>query len=181
MELLDLSFMKLSSSSSGTLRTGSKTAMPLCEQCRENEALVFITQVIHGHVTKMAFCTPCAEAKGMLPTGNPPTFELPPDLEALGLPTLSLEEVLGAMGMDPQAVMAKEPTEILDLPEDAPSEVMLPENMTVRELADILHAKWHQVVYVLMQHGKFTQPHHEVDFATASLVCEQFAVMARRA
>ncbi|QIF00489.1 translation initiation factor IF-2 N-terminal domain-containing protein [Roseimicrobium sp. ORNL1] len=155
--------------------------MPLCEQCQENEALVFITQIIHGHVTKMAFCTPCAEAKGILPTGNPPTFKLPPELEAWGLPTLSREEVIRAMGMDPEALMAKESAEILDLPEDAPTEVTLPENMTVRELAEALHANWHQVVYVLMQHGKFTQPHHEIDFATASLVCEQFAVVARRA
>jgi hypothetical protein len=144
--------------------------MPLCEQCRENDAVVFITQIIDGHVTTMTLCASCAETKGVMTTRQPPDSNVPPDLE----------RVLEAMGIDHAAEMAKLQEEILNLPEDAPGEVALPESMTVQALADALRAQVHQVIFVLLQHGKFSGPEHEVDFATASLVCEQFAVMARR-
>jgi hypothetical protein len=142
---------------------------------------VFITQVIHHHMTKMAFCVSCAEAKGMLPTGDPPTYKLPPELEVLGLPTVTMDEVLREMGMDPAAEMMKSQAEILNLPEGAPTEVSLPDSMTVLKLAGVLHAQAHQVILVLLQHGKFTKSDDEIDFVTAALVCEQFAVTARRA
>jgi uncharacterized repeat protein (TIGR04138 family) len=35
--------------------------MPRCDQCKQNDATIFLTQIVEGEITKAAFCATCGE------------------------------------------------------------------------------------------------------------------------
>ena len=127
----------------------------LCEECNKREATVFISQRINGEVLDLRLCVPCAGPLADLPP-SAPAFRLrppPPPPPRVPIPP------------DPER----------------PSELELPEKITVRDLADALKLKPFQVIGMLMEINVFGSFRSEIDFPAAAHVCSQCRVVARRA
>ena len=125
----------------------------LCEQCGKMPATVFLVQIVDGERAKRNLCESCAAPViGKFPPSQGTSDSLPSPLD----------------------------TKILERPSNSPSEIMLTDPITVRELASALHAKVYQVVAVLMQRNIFASPGTSLDFATASSVCTYYGVTPRK-
>jgi hypothetical protein len=121
----------------------------LCDQCQKSPAAVSLTQIISGERKKRNLCEACAELA---------LDQLPVSLGQRGAAAVSPEEIL------PKHM------------EGCPREVLLPELISVRELALALRLKWYQIIGVLIQHRIFKSGEDLLDFGTASLVCAHFGV-----
>ena len=58
--------------------------------------------------------------------------------------------------------------------------ISIPDAVTVRDLAEALEMKPHVVVRDLMERGVFVSQSMAIDFATASSLCSQYGVVARK-
>jgi hypothetical protein len=121
----------------------------LCDQCQKNSAAVSLTQIISGERKRRNLCETCAE--------------------------LTLDKL-----PEPMENRASAPASLAENPAPhtggRPREVLLPEQISVRELALALRLKWYQVIGVLIQHRIFMSGEDLLDFGTASLVCTHFGV-----
>src|SRR5437870_3223809 len=97
----------------------------LCFQCNENPATIFFNQVIDGELTQRNLCESCA---------LPLLRQLPPARWTSYPPTKDSPRVLQSR------------------PADCPTDVTLPDPVTIRELATVLRVKFYYVIDVLMQH-----------------------------
>ena len=124
----------------------------LCDECKNQPATVFLTQIIEGKMTKRNMCNSCAAPMlGQMPQGS-------------------------SYGPNPASLQ-----HLAARPSDCPDEVVLSDPITVRNLASALHAQFYNVIAVLMQHGIFKLPDDALDFATASLVCAHYGVTPYKA
>jgi hypothetical protein len=121
----------------------------LCDECNERPATVHLTQIVNQVMTKVNLCKSCAA----------PLIEQFPPSQTRGDSALE--------PLDPK---------IFERPPDCPSELRFSDPITVRDLAEALHAKEYQVAAVLMRHDIFSHPDTPLDFATASLVCTHYGV-----
>jgi hypothetical protein len=64
---------------------------------------------------------------------------------------------------------------------ERPSELELPDKISVRDLAEALKLKPFQVIGMLMEINVFRSFRGEIDFPAAAHVCTQCRVVARRA
>ena len=55
-----------------------------CENCREREAVIHLTQIVNNSVTTMHLCEPCAAEKGVETGASVPKFPLGDFLASLG-------------------------------------------------------------------------------------------------
>jgi protein arginine kinase activator len=69
-----------------------------CENCREREAVIHLTQIVNNSVTTMHLCEPCAAEKGVETTSSVAKFPLGDFLASLGKGGSS--EPAGEAGLD---------------------------------------------------------------------------------
>ena len=119
----------------------------LCEQCHEQPATVFHTQVTGGTSASQSLCAACAA---------PVLAQVPASRWTTYTPT---EDSV---------------RELLERPADCPAEVFITDPISISDLAAALHAHTVQVAAVLMEHDIFVLPEATLDFASASLVCQRY-------
>lgn len=61
-----------------------------------------------------------------------------------------------------------------------PKEIVIPEVITVRDLADLLHVSPIQIIKTLMNNGMLASINQQIDFDTAAIVAAEYEVEARR-
>ena len=125
----------------------------LCEQCKLNQATVFVVRIVNGVKTNQYLCAPCAE------------------------PSAPLSE-----NFQGPSVNVDEPSlqDLLQQPPNCPHEVTMSDPISVRDLANLLNVQFYQVIAVLMEHGHYKSPHAPLDFSTASIVCKHYSVTPHR-
>ncbi len=129
----------------------------LCEQCNKYQATVFFTQIIKGVSTQQHFCQTCSAS----------IFADSPRSASAHWTSYPPEE--------PKFDKS------LERPKNCPTEVMLTDPISVRDLARMLRAQIYQILAVLARHEISKAPDDALDFATASLVCAHYGVTPHRA
>ena len=66
-------------------------------------------------------------------------------------------------------------------PQELPSSVTLPDPISIRDLAAILHLEPFKIVHSLIQVKIFASPDTEIDFTIASAICSHYGVAAIKA
>ncbi len=56
----------------------------VCDNCKENEAIIHFTKIVENQMTTLHLCEPCASAKGLEPTVKPGSFPLTDFLAQVG-------------------------------------------------------------------------------------------------
>jgi Translation initiation factor IF-2, N-terminal region len=69
---------------------------------------------------------------------------------------------------------------MLERPADCPSEVIVDDPVSIKDLAAALRVEFYKVIAVLMQRNIFKGLNDALDFATASLVCAHYGVTAKK-
>lgn len=126
----------------------------VCEECKERDATVFLTQIINGETIKVSLCERCA---------SPILDQLPQ--EHRGLPTgLPVFKPLPPIPPDP----------------NRPATISIPDPVIVRVLAEKLRVKPFKLIPELMVLNVFVTKDHKIDFTIASAVCARYGVVAQK-
>jgi hypothetical protein len=125
----------------------------ICEECKQRQATVFLTQIIYGQRTKRNLCQQCA---------SPILDQIPehkaPDAES------ALRSKLPPVTLDPKR----------------PDSVTIPDPVAVHVLATALHLKSFEIIRDLMYLNMFATMNSEIDFSTAATLCSRYGVTANK-
>jgi hypothetical protein len=125
----------------------------ICEECKQREATVFLTQIINREMIKLSLCELCARP--------------------------IMEQMPQARTPEPEDTSQPD-TDLFSLTPDPtrPQTIAIPDPVTVGTLATSLHAHPFEVVRDLMHLNIFATTQTELPFATASGLCSQYGVTA---